>query len=187
MIGNDVVHLPTARKESNPFRPGWIDKVFSVSEQSFLYDCRNKEISLWTLWSIKEATYKIHQRQFKLKPIFNPKDIEVDCSSVTGGSAKSRIGGKKYSIRYQYQSECIHSIARISSEQAFTEYSNQSNLFPLCHSKQIFDKQYTIQKLEYNIPVVKCRLTGKQIPVSVSHHGTFWIAVVPLVSASYWH
>ena len=178
MIGNDLVHLPTARIESNPLRPRWIEKVFSVTEQSFLQNCDELELWLWTLWSIKEATYKIHQRQFCLKPTFNPKEIEVDCYLLSNGLGTSKVGGEKYSIRYQYSKDCIHSIARISGNDQFTMFCNQPELFTDCKSKQLFDTRYDIQKLEYNIPVAEYRKNGDLVPISISHHGSLWIAVV---------
>ena len=35
MIGNDIVDLDLARKESNWKRKGFLDKIFSLQEQQF--------------------------------------------------------------------------------------------------------------------------------------------------------
>ena len=55
MIGNDIVDLALAEKESNWKRKGFIDKIFTPQEQSLIKTSINQEIIIWNLWSRKEA------------------------------------------------------------------------------------------------------------------------------------
>lgn len=59
MIGNDIVDLALAKEESNWKRKGYLDKIFTVSEQSLIQKSTNQELAVWNLWSRKEAVYKI--------------------------------------------------------------------------------------------------------------------------------
>ena len=65
MIGNDIVDLALTRKENNWKRNGFLDKIFTVKEQILITNSENPEFTVWNLWSRKEATYKIINRQTK--------------------------------------------------------------------------------------------------------------------------
>ncbi|WP_051205240.1 4'-phosphopantetheinyl transferase superfamily protein [Salinimicrobium xinjiangense] len=66
MIGNDVVDLCLAARESNWRRIGFLEKVFSEAEQEIITSSENQSLAVWLLWSMKEAAYKAHQRKFHL-------------------------------------------------------------------------------------------------------------------------
>ena len=59
MIGNDIVDLAEAKKESNWKRKGYLDKIFTVSEQLLIQKSTNQDFAVWNLWSRKESVYKI--------------------------------------------------------------------------------------------------------------------------------
>ena len=46
MIGNDIVDLALAKKESNWKRKGYLDKIFTVSEQLLLQKSTNQELAV---------------------------------------------------------------------------------------------------------------------------------------------
>ena len=88
MIGNDIVDLALARKESNWKRQGFLDKIFTPQEQMLISNSDNPEITVWNLWSRKEAAYKIYNRQTQMRA-FIPKqlecfDIKIDDEIVYG-------------------------------------------------------------------------------------------------------
>lgn len=62
MIGNDVVDLVLARKQSNWKRKGFLNKLFTTFEQDLIQNASNQEEMVWMLWSIKESVYKAYQR-----------------------------------------------------------------------------------------------------------------------------
>lgn len=75
MIGNDIVDLALARKESNWKRQGFLEKLFTVKEQMMISKSNNPEKTVWNLWSRKEAAYKIYNRQTQIRA-FIPKQLE---------------------------------------------------------------------------------------------------------------
>lgn len=62
MIGNDLVDLQLAVKESNWQRKGYLDKVCTAEEQQLILTSTNPLVTFWTLWSMKESVYKITNR-----------------------------------------------------------------------------------------------------------------------------
>ena len=55
MIGNDIIDLALARKESNWLRSGFLDKIFTLREKLLISNSQNPETTVWNLWSRKEA------------------------------------------------------------------------------------------------------------------------------------
>jgi phosphopantetheinyl transferase (holo-ACP synthase) len=53
VIGNDIVDLALARKESNWKRPGYLNKIFTTKEQLLISSAENPNTMVWNLWSRK--------------------------------------------------------------------------------------------------------------------------------------
>lgn len=79
MIGNDVIDLVLAPKESNWKRKGFLNKIFTPQEQGIIATAQNPEITLWSFWSRKEAAYKIYNRQTQIRA-FIP--IQLECFDI---------------------------------------------------------------------------------------------------------
>ena len=79
MIGNDIVDLALAQKESNWKRRGYLDKVFTQKEQRMIAEANTPEIMVWNLWSRKEACYKIYNRQAQIRA-FIP--LQLECATI---------------------------------------------------------------------------------------------------------
>jgi acyl carrier protein len=65
VIGNDIVDLALARKESNWKRPGYLNKIFTTKEQLLISSAENPNTMVWNLWSRKRRPIKfiIEQRE----------------------------------------------------------------------------------------------------------------------------
>ncbi len=59
MIGNDIVDLALASLQSNWRRAGYLNKLFTQKEQDYILQAPNPDVMVWTLWTMKEAVYKI--------------------------------------------------------------------------------------------------------------------------------
>lgn len=81
MIGNDVVDIIAARAENNWQRPGFLQKLFTAYEQRIILSCNDPEIMVWTLWSMKEAAYKIYNRETGTRA-FIPHLIECSLNTL---------------------------------------------------------------------------------------------------------
>ena len=76
MIGNDIIDLNLAERDSNWKRKGFMDKIFTKNEQYFILNAENSRTMVWNLWSRKEAAYKIYNRQTGIRGYF---PLELAC------------------------------------------------------------------------------------------------------------
>jgi phosphopantetheinyl transferase (holo-ACP synthase) len=89
MIGNDIVDLELAHKESNWKRNGFLDKIFTQNEQLLILNAKNPEVMVWNLWSRKEAAYKIYNRKTQIREYI---PLQLEC--FDGAIIESFIFGK---------------------------------------------------------------------------------------------
>lgn len=80
MIGNDIVDLEFAAKQSDWKRRGFLEKVFTAKEQQYIREARHPETMVWLLWSMKESAYKMWARQNN-KRSFRP--IKFNCTLLS--------------------------------------------------------------------------------------------------------
>ena len=80
MIGNDIIDLSFAKKESNWQRRGFLEKQFTKNEQQLILASNNPFVLVWKLWSMKEAAYKIYTQQNE-KRFFCP--IKFECTLLS--------------------------------------------------------------------------------------------------------
>jgi phosphopantetheinyl transferase (holo-ACP synthase) len=79
MIGNDVVDIIQSRIESNWQRGGFLDKLFTTSEQLLINRYPDPETMVWLLWSMKEAAYKIYNRQTGIRGFIA---LQLECTII---------------------------------------------------------------------------------------------------------
>lgn len=170
MIGNDIVDRWACQRESNWKRKGWLDKLFSPSEQALIKDYSRPEIMVWLLWSMKEAAYKIYNRNTG-DTCFTPARLECDSLAIAEDTASGMVFFKShdYYIRSIIVPDFIHSTASMKDNLALaTIYINQvRSAGPNYPGGHIYFKDYR------GIPyLVEC-CSGKVRAVSFSHHGRF--------------
>ena len=156
MIGNDIVDLALARKESNWQRKGYLDKIFTQKEQLLIKKAVNPEAIVWNLWTRKEAAYKIYNRETKIRT-YMPLQLECNFESNTIGSVC--CNGFIFYTTTKISKEFIYTIAV-----AQKEYSHQIISITL---------ETKISKLN-DIPFIIDESTLISHPVSITHHGRFW-------------
>ncbi len=130
MLGNDIVDLAEAKQKSNWRRKGYLSKIFTLDEQKVIAASTNPDERVWTLWSMKEAAYKIYNRQTGIRN-FAPTQLVCTldatpnqlCGLVT-------IDHLKYFTRTAVTEDCLHTIAAantnalIKVETIIYEYPN---------------------------------------------------------------
>ncbi|MFV8269469.1 4'-phosphopantetheinyl transferase superfamily protein [Flavobacterium sp. GT2N3] len=156
MIGNDVIDLALAKKESNWKRNRFLDKIFTVKEQLFIVNAENPEIMVWNLWSRKEATYKIYNRETGIRGYF---PLQIECSFENEHSGTVAIRGNTYFTNTIISDAFIHTIAALKKENfEFIEKLNSNDIISKTNG----------------IPFIIDMQTKLMKPVSISHHGRFW-------------
>ena len=158
MIGNDVVDILQSRQESNWQRNGFLEKLFTAEEQLFMQQNSNPEIMVWLFWSMKEAAYKIYNRQTKRRE-YIPKKlickiISDDRDYITG---QVNCAENIYYTKTTILDDSIHTIA-VSS------FNDLNNVIEIDKTEIIKDK--------HGIPYLS-DLTKSTKNVSVSNHGRF--------------
>jgi phosphopantetheinyl transferase (holo-ACP synthase) len=155
MIGNDIVDLDLALKESNWKRNRFLDKIFSSNEQQLILNSENQDLMVWNLWSRKEASYKIYNRQTGIRGFF-PLRFECFYDDATTGTVS--IDGFVFHTQTEIATNYIYSVA--------------------VYEKESFQKIKTLDttiiiKKENGVPYFLDPILNNRIPVSVTHHGRF--------------
>lgn len=184
MIGNDIIDLNVslAVKKAENFR--FLRKIFSQDEILEIRKSRNPELMLWQCWSMKEAAYKAHQREFKLPRKLNP--LSYNCSLHSGGNSGTvKIDHQIYIIKTEIGPDYIHSMVN-SSENIQKVYYNQSyserELIQKIALELGLDYAYiSIVKDSHGIPSIFLEKNKKSLPFSLSHHGSFTAFSIPLI------
>ena len=155
MIGNDIVDLQLAKRESNWRRKGFLDKIFTENEQIIIQNSSNQGIMVWNLWSRKEAAYKIYNRQTGIRS-FNP--IQFECFNVGLEIGNVVSKNKLYFTKTKVSKHFIHTIS-VLKESDFGRI-------------KILKKSIEIIK-EKKIPFYFNEKQNTLFPISKSHHGSF--------------
>lgn len=174
MLGNDIVDLDKANTESNWKRKGYLDKLFSSKEQQEILGSSNPETMVWLFWSMKEAAYKIVNRE-TLERFYSPKKFNV---KINGNDGIVTFEGKTFYTKSEIKANLIHTIATTKSE----TLTNITTSYLANTKDYLFDfnsksEHYTLEKNANGIPNLVDKTNGKSHFASVSHHGRY-LAVV---------
>jgi phosphopantetheinyl transferase (holo-ACP synthase) len=186
MIGNDIVDLKLAAKESTWNRPRLHSKLFSKNEQEYLRLSENPEQLFWLFWTMKEAAYKAHQRRFLLPRKFNPKSFR--CKLHPSESAESsgivQVENCHYSTAAKFSENAIHCVASVENsavkQQIFSASKNLKEELK-CALAAHYKLSPEALKIEKNLHFIPhLILGGKQsnLPFSISHHGNYSAYVI---------
>ncbi|WP_445736342.1 4'-phosphopantetheinyl transferase family protein [Mariniflexile sp.] len=185
MIGNDMVDLHAITFQSNWERPRFLDKVFTEKEQHIISVSKNQHQTVWMLWSMKEAAYKIYVQQFG-KRFFNPKRLVCHLSSSTTGYVT--IENETYAATSTLSKNYIYTVATLNHLEDYksgvfkvenTSYLTQSeslkNRFLETISKNMgFNfKDLNIKKDVVGVPQVFHNNSKLPIQMSLTHCGNY--------------
>lgn len=159
MIGNDIVDLVLAKKESNWRRKGFLNKIFTPKEQLLISKAVNPEVMVWNLWTRKEAAYKIYNRETGVRGYF---PLQLECFYENSISGTVCIRGKKYFTKTKISEDSIHTVAVVNKENF--------------NSVKVVEAADKISKIN-EIPFMTDSFSKTKKAVSISHHGRFWEAV----------
>jgi len=159
MIGNDIVDLALARKESNWKRNGFLDKIFTTKEQLLISNAENPEVMVWNLWSRKEAAYKIYNRKTQIRGYF-PLQLECFDLNIIDGIFFGKVVIKDliYFTKTEITTQFVHTIAveNVQDFDTIKTLENRKNIQKNNGIPSYFEKEKLVL-----------------IPISISHHGRF--------------
>jgi phosphopantetheinyl transferase (holo-ACP synthase) len=155
MIGNDIVDLAKAKKDSNWKRAGFLDKLFTKKEQELILSAVNPELIVWNLWSRKEAAYKIYNRITGIRA-FIPLQLSCDFFDEINGIVKCN----KF---------IFYTKTTLTGDQIHTVAVNEQKTF---NKIKILQTSDLIIKID-GLPYYYNPLTKETVPASISHHGRY--------------
>lgn len=157
MIGNDVIDLGQARLESDWTRKGFLEKLFTFAEREVIQNAVDPELYVWLFWSMKEAAYKIYNRQTGLRA-FMPHQLEctIDRCGKENYQGRVAVKGTIYTTQTIINGEMVHTIA-----------------LPVKYAdKEVIAIEAPVYKDARGLPLIRNN-KGEVIDVSKSHHGRF--------------
>lgn len=159
MIGNDIVDLALAEKESNWKRKGFLNKIFTQHEQALISNAANPTVMVWNLWSRKEAAYKMYNRQTQIRGYF---PLQLECFDLEKMDdftfGKVLIKNCIYFTKTEITSQFINTIAveNIQYFDSIKTFETRKNSIKTNGIPNYLDKENSDSR-----------------PVSISHHGRF--------------
>lgn len=174
MIGNDIIDLHLAGRESNWQRKGYLSKIFTATEQEMICQASIPSDMVWLLWSCKEAAYKIVNRITNLR-IYNPLKFSCTLLNDKNGATSGSIlyEACTYSFISHRDDSCIHTIA--VTHDVFLGHLDiyTGSSLPI----HLFSSDKCLIKNQDGVPYLMNCCTYSPVPVSISHHGDYvgWV------------
>lgn len=174
MLGNDIVDLQLAKSQSNWRRKGFLEKIFTPEEQNAILNAKNPNTIVWLFWSMKEAVYKIINRE-TLNRFYSPQKFKCKIILLDNGTAEGIVAynGISYFTKSDLSQNFIYTLActKTSNFEKFTTkyLPDSTNYTPLL--KQEFG--INLQKNLFGVPEVIDFEQKTKKPISISHHGRY--------------
>lgn len=183
MIGNDVVDLEFAARQSNWRRKGFLQKVFSEGEQQLILGSSRPYRLVWLLWSMKEAAYKAQQRRFDLPRKLNWHEFRcfLNSYSTIAASGVVKTGDSEYFTSSEISGKYIHTSAETSETRTAkngifeTSSEEMKRLFlqKLSAALNFPEQELSLQKNFHGIPYVAWEKKEIFSSFSFSGHGRY--------------
>lgn len=185
MIGNDIIDLGLAKKESNWQRRGYLDKLFTSEEQELITASNDPFQTVWLLWSMKESAWKAQQQKEK-KRLYAPKKYR--CSLFNKSRGQVLTDSEVYFTISEVNAHSIHTIATSAPDiRTNFQYFEVQRSFWDSISTEVRSALLMAMASEMEVPAdsLELRKDKDQFPqiylneellataVSLSHHGDF--------------
>nr|WP_307735089.1 4'-phosphopantetheinyl transferase superfamily protein [Chitinophaga nivalis] len=185
-MGNDVIDLTVAGRESNWQRPGYLSKICTPAEQALVAVATQPHQMVWWLWSCKEAAYKIEHRNTRERRYTPLRFIcTLQTANETCMTGRVSCGQHVYYTHTVITGDCLHTWA-VAQPSLFKLVAGITGLSAAVISAALRPDEQ-LQKDVMGVPVVAHHQDGRQ-PVSISHHGkyTALVRVLPGISIGQW-
>lgn len=171
MIGNDIVDLQLAKFQSNWMRKGFLEKQFTNQEQDCILNSDNSFQTVWRIWTMKEAVYKVVAQREK-KRFFAPKKFECNLISTSLGEVK--YGQQGFFTQTNLSKEYIHSHVGEPSFQWIGRKVEKKEMMSIIGKQLELDSNHLqIKKDKLNIPNLFYNGIRLSTSFSITGHGKF--------------
>jgi phosphopantetheinyl transferase (holo-ACP synthase) len=184
VVGNDIIDINETRRSSNWERPRFMQKIFTLKEQSIISISNDPFTTVWHLWSMKESAYKVFI-QAGGNRFFNPTKIECRLDSSKNGQVKidaitlrtntsinSNFIFSTATINNPDIDTCIFQLTENNSKQQ-SNFIHQQVLKNFAKNNSLNCAELLIQKTKTGVPTLyyKNKLLDKSF--SITHHGKY--------------
>lgn len=186
MIGNDLVDLKLAAKQSNWQRKGFLDKLFTPKEQGYILNSINPFEIVWLLWSMKESAYKAYLQTHNER-FFAPKKLA--CNLISKNRGTVLINNVLFITESEIGEAFIYTVAFTKNHENkfLTDCFRFEHLDFKNQQSQTYHKVLTAFANELKFPVVQLKIekNNQGVPqlfwgemllensFSLTHHGNF--------------
>ena len=180
MIGNDIIDLQVAEKESNWQRKGFLEKQFTPKEQIVIHASENPFKTVWRLWSMKESVYKIVVQQ-QHKRFFAPQKLECKMLSETDGEVQFE---NQYFPTKTIRTDTYIYTTTGQSDLSWLGMAASNNRITEIIAQKLHIDEVEIMKNEVGVPSVYHKNEQISQSFSKTHHGAYQAFEINLVRAS---
>jgi len=181
VIGNDIIDIAYTRQHSDWTRKGFLNKVFTKDEQSYITKSNDPFGAVWRLWSMKESVYKLHLRSTQVRSFYPSKII---CHVLDDKIGIVLLDGSEYDTTTSSFNDYIFSFAMDTDStdvyHDIIKYDNQlhENYFATIKNKLAINLdcksvEIDIIKNSFGIPQIYCKDKKQDVFISITHHGNF--------------
>ncbi len=192
VLGNDIVDLSCALALDKASDPRYLQKICLPSEWRQIHASSSPNLTLWRIWTIKEAVYKAITQVQHFRA-FIPKKIEVTLLDELWAESQTNWGN--YIAQTSSTKDYLHSLAATQKAtllEATTRVVDQLNpaqagellrqrlLEDYATQQQLDVLHLKVQKL-LELPWIYQNEQRLPCRLSLSHHGTFGAyAILPI-------
>ncbi len=181
MIGNDIVDIEFTLKNSDWTRRGFLDKIFNDHEQEIIADSSESFKTVWRLWSMKEAVYKLYVRSVNERS-FYPSSIA--CRLLSDEKGIVTIEGRDYGTtsicceEYIFSSTSLDVSEKVKHQVVNFETPVKKDYYSIIKDQLSVDldwnrNQIDIIKTELGIPELYFDNIKQDVYLSITHHGKY--------------
>jgi phosphopantetheine--protein transferase-like protein len=184
VVGNDIIDINETRRSSNWERSRFMQKVFTIKEQSIISASNDPFTTVWHLWSMKESAYKVFI-QAGGNRFFNPTKIECRLDSSKNGQVQidtttlrtltSINSNYIFSTATTHNSDIdtyIFQITGMNSKQQ-SNFIHQQLLNDFAKNNSLNCVELLIQKTKKGVPIIYYKNKPLKKSVSITHHGKY--------------
>ena len=173
MLGNDIIDLGLAAQQSNWRRKHYLAKIFTPAEQLKIKQADDPDLMVWLLWSMKEAAYKIVNRDTGIR-FFKPQALVCNCKIGLGlATGTVTYQQKVFATVTEIKADFIHTLA-LADGLTFAAIeiiycANQAAYLPQFN---LDHPSLSLQKNRQLLPEIYHREKKMTTMATISHHGS---------------
>lgn len=184
MVGNDIIDINETKRSTNWERPRFLEKIFTLKEQSIITDSIDPFTTVWRMWSMKESAYKVFI-QAGGDRFFSPTKIECRIDSLKNGRVK--IDSTAFKTSTSINSNYIFSSAvtcdsgintsifqlPVNNNKQQSKFMQNQVIKDFAKNNALDCEDLHLLKTKAGVPTLEYKKKSLNISLSITHHGKY--------------